>query len=64
MKKKTLKLQLSRQTIANLNREDMAEAKGGIVVTTTNPYTVTWLECCGPIWVTYPTMTFCGLECP
>lgn len=60
-----MKLTLNKETVADLNQDDLKDVKGGVpVITTTNPYSVTWLECCGPRFVTYPTMTFCGLACP
>jgi hypothetical protein len=68
MKRKKIKLHLNKETVVNLNHDELEKLKAGIgiqPITTTRPYTDTWLECCGPIWVTYPTMTLCGeLHCP
>jgi len=66
MKSKKVKLHLNKETIVNLNENELRKLKAGIgPITTTRPYTDTWLECCGPRWVTYPTMTLCGqYQCP
>jgi hypothetical protein len=66
MKTRKVKLHLNKETVVNLNHDELEKLKAGIVpITTTRPYTDTWLECCGPVWVTYPTMTLCGdLQCP